>query len=196
MRSFLRIAAALVVGLALGGGSALWVLNNGQLLGSFEKDYWFGNENAGSAAADPYTRGIIAAIGLLALNKSETIYFHRYKDENGRQLREGCVYEMRGADLPTRWWSMTVYAADHFLPVNGARAYSVDATQMARAADGTWAVRLAPERGDAGNWISTKAAGEFSLALRMYNPNEGARDDAASIPFPTVTTLSCEGGAS
>lgn len=196
MRGWLGIVGAVVVGLIIGVGSALWILGNGQLLGSFEKDYWFGNDRAGSATADPYTRGIIASIGLLALNKSETIYFHRYKDENGRRLRENCIYELRGGALPTRWWSMTVYAADHFLPMNGTRAYSVDASQIAAGADGAWTVRLAADRADAANWISTKAAGEFSLALRMYNPNESARSNAASIPFPTVATVSCEGGAS
>jgi len=192
---WLRVGGAVVAGLVIGIGSALWVLSNGQLLGSFEKDYWFGNDRAGSSAADPYTRGIVAAIGLLALNKSETIYFHRYKDESGRQLREGCVYEMRGSALPTRWWSITVYAADHFLPMNGQRAFSVDASQIAAGADGAWTVRIAPERADAANWISNKAAGEFSLALRMYNPNDAARDNAASIPFPAVATVSCDGGA-
>jgi hypothetical protein len=195
MRGWLRVGGAIVVGLVIGAGSALWILNNGQLLGNFEKDYWFGNDRAGSSAADPYTRGIVAAIGLLALNKSETIYFHRYKDEKGDQLREDCTYEVRGAVLPTRWWSMTVYASDHFLPVNGQRAFSVDASQIVAGDDGAWTVRIAPERADATNWISNKAAGAFSLALRMYNPGEGARDNPASIPFPTIATVSCAGGA-
>jgi hypothetical protein len=191
MKGFLGIAVAIALGLIAGGGSALWVLNNGQLLGSFEKDYWFGNDLAGSSAADPYTRGIVASIGLLALNKTETIYFHRYKDERGRQLREGCVYEMRGGALPTRWWSITVYADDHFLPVNGQRAFSVDASQTVKAGDGNWTVRIAPERGEAANWISNTSARAFSLALRMYNPDEAARNNPASIPFPTITTISC-----
>lgn len=192
---WLRIVAAIVVGLLLGVGSALWVLGNGELLGDFEKDHWFGNDSAGSIAADPYTRGIVASIGLLALNKSETIYFHRYEDEHGRQLREGCVYELRGAALPTRWWSITVYAADHFLPVNEHRAFSIDASQIAADADGSWTARIAADRDAAANWISNTAAGDFSLALRMYNPEAIALDDAASIPFPTLATISCDGAA-
>ena len=192
---WLRILGTIAAGLSVGVGSALWVLGNGELLGDFEHDYWFGNDRAGSVAADPYTRGIVASIGLLALNKSETIYFHRYKDEHGRQLREGCVYELRGGTLPTRWWSITVYAADDFLPVNQQRAFSVDASQIVADADGTWTARIATDRADAANWISSEAAGEFSLALRMYNPEAIALDDAPSIPFPTVTTVSCDGGA-
>lgn len=195
MRRFLAVIATVILSAAVGVGSAVAVLDNGQLLGRTEHDFWFGNRNAGSTAADPYTRGIIAKIGLLALNRSETIYFHRYRDEHGRQLREGCVYELRGGDLPTRWWSITVYAADDFLPVNGLQAFSVDATQVRRAEDRSWVARIAPNRADAANWIATRAAGDFSLALRMYNPDERARDDESAIPFPSVRTLSCEGGA-
>lgn len=192
MKRLLGILLAIVVGLAAGVGSAWLVLDNGKLLGRFEYDYWFGNENAGSTAADPYTRGIIARIGLLALNRSETIYFHRYKDHQGQDLREGCVYEMRGGTLPARWWSITIYAGDDFLPVNPDRAFSVDATQMQRQPDGSWVARIAAERAGAANWISTQSAGTFNLALRMYNPSEQARNDASSIPYPKVTRVSCK----
>jgi hypothetical protein len=193
-KQWIRRGSAVVVGLLLGVGSAVWVLGNGELLGAFEEDHWIGNDRVGSDAADPYTRGIVASIGLLALEKSETIYFHRYEDEHGGQMREGCVYELRGSALPARWWSITLYAADDFLPVNGQRAFSVDASQVVADGDG-WTVRIAPDRGDSTNWISNAEAGEFSLALRMYNPQAVALDDPGSVTFPTVTTVSCDGGA-
>lgn len=196
MKNFARVAAALALGLIVGIGSAWLVLNNGQLLGRFEYDHWFGNANAGSAAADPYTRGIVATIGLLALNRSETIYFHRYVDENGQPLVESCSYDLSGAELPTRWWSITVYAADDFLPQNDDAALSIDATQIVRATDGSWTARMAPQRGGASNWISTRAAGRFSLALRMYNPHDQARDDPSTIAYPKVRRVSCAGGVS
>lgn len=196
MKNLAGIAAAVAIGLVVGIGSAWLVLGNGQLLGRFEYDHWFGNENAGSTAADPYTRGIIATIGLLALNRSETIYFHRYLDEDGQPLTESCMYDLSGGDLPARWWSITVYAADDFLPLNDDAALSIDATQIVREAGGSWTARMAPQRGGASNWISTRAAGTFSLALRMYNPNDQARDDPSSIPYPKIRRLSCPGDAS
>lgn len=196
MKRALIIALSLLLGAAAGVGSAMVVLDNGQLLGQTNNDYWFGNRNAGSAAADPYTRGIVAKIGLLALNRSETIYFHRYKDENGEALREGCAYELSGGDLPTRWWSITAYAHDDFLPVNGQRASSVDATQVIRGEDGRWTVRMAADRSDARNWISTENAGAFSLSLRMYNPEASAREDESTIAFPSIRTIACGEGAS
>lgn len=196
MKNFAGVAAAVAIGLIVGIGSAWLVLGTGQLLGRFEYDHWFGNANAGSAAADPYTRGVIATIGLLALNRSETIYFHRYLDENGEPLAESCVYDLTGGDLPARWWSITVYAADDFLPLNDDAALSVDATQIVREPDGSWTARLAPQRARANNWISTRAAGTFSLALRMYNPGDRARDDPSSIPYPKIRRVSCGEGVS
>lgn len=196
MKRWFPPLAAVVVGLFGGVGSAWVVLDNGELLGSVEHDHWFGNENAGSTEADPYTRGIVAKIGLLALNRSETIYFHRYKDNEGKPLLEGCVYELKGGDLPARWWSITAYATDDFLPVNGDNAHSIDATQLQRQQDGGWVARLAAERDGASNWISTRKAGTYNLALRMYNPSEAARDDASRIPYPTITRISCAEGRS
>jgi len=188
--------AGAVIGVGAGVVSAFSVLGNGQLLGSTEYDYWFGNEQAGSAAADPYTRGIIATIGLLALNRSETIYFHRYASGDGAPLREECDYEISGGVLPTRWWSITVYAEDDFLPVNGVGSASIDKDTVTRTADGGWTARVAHQRNGATDWITSENAGDFSFGLRMYNPEPGARDDANSIPFPTVRTIGCAGDAS
>ncbi|MEQ7154559.1 DUF1214 domain-containing protein [Brevundimonas aurifodinae] len=186
--------ASVVVGLVVGAVSALVLLGNGQLLGRQQHaGGWFGNANAGSTAADPYTRAIIARIGLMALNRSETIYFHNYTDDRGDRLSQDCVYELSGGDLPARWWGVTIYAGDDFLPVNGDDAQSVDKTRMVRDADGRWTARVAATRADASNWISSKNAGTFSLGIRMYNPDPGARDDPATIPFPVLKRLSCAG---
>src|SRR5690606_12915148 len=119
-----------------------------------------------------------------------------YKDENGEALREGCAYELSGGDLPTRWRSITAYAHDDFLPVTGQRASSVGATQVIRGEDGRWTVRMADDRSDAQNWISTENAGAFSLSLRMYNPEASAREDDSTIAFPSIRTIACGEGAS
>ncbi len=187
----LKWIGIVIGGLVIGVASAMLVLGNGQLLGREKSGGWFGNRNAGSSAADPYTRGIIAKIGLLALNRSETIYFQRYEDEKGARLDASCRYQLSGSALPTRWWSITIYAADNFLPVNGNDAQSIDATRVKRGADGRWTAVLSATRGDAANWVSSRNAGQFSLGLRMYNPEPGPRNDIAMIPFPTIRTISC-----
>lgn len=185
-------ASAVVTGLAIGAGSAIAVLNNGKLLGAENAQGWFTNEKAGQRAADPYTRGIIARVGILVLDRSQTIYFMKHNDERHRQLREGCVYELSGVGLPARWWSITIYAEDEFLPVNGHDAAAVGMTGMTLAPDGGWKVRIAPTRAAAANWLSSKNAGNFSLGIRMYNPTDAARDDQRAITFPVLRTVACE----
>ncbi len=190
------IAGAVALGLVLGVGSAALLLKHGHEIGPDGGDGWLGNRGVGATDADPWTRAVIARIGLLALNRSETIYFSRYRDAEGRPFDEGCDYELMGTDLPARWWSITVYDADDFLPRNADGALSVDATRVVREADGRWRARLSPRRGAAANWLSSRAAGRFNLSLRLYTPDPSALADAASIPFPAVRRLGCEGDES
>lgn len=194
MRSTLAHAAGAGAGALLGVASALAVLGNSQLIGQFEHDRWTGNTQVGSTGAGPYTRGIVARTGLLALERSEAIYFHRYLDDRGDPLQEGCSYELSGGELPARWWSITIYAADDFLPVNGDAAFSVDASQLA-GHTGTWTVRVAADRADQSHWISTRNAGEFNLALRLYNPHESAASAPERIAYPTIVRTTCNGSA-
>lgn len=184
---------AIVIALTLGAASGLLVVMKGEQIGQSSHDHWLGNRGVGSTRADPWTRAIIARIGLLALNRSETIYFTRYRDSEGRAFRADCIYELSGADLPARWWSVTLYGADDFLPPNDDGAYSIDRTRTIRDASGRWRARIAMTRDGAPNWISSREADGFDLSLRLYNPSPGALADEATIPFPAVTRLSCEG---
>ena len=184
---------AIIAALATGAASGLLVVLKGEQIGQSSHDHWLGNRGVGSTRADPWTRAIIARIGLLALNRSETIYFTRYRDSEGRAFRADCAYEISGTDLPARWWSVTLYGADDFLPPNDDGAFSIDATRTLRDASGRWRARISTNRDGAQNWISSRAADSFDLSLRLYNPTPGALADETMIPFPTVTRLSCEG---
>ena len=188
-------AFAIVGALMLGAGSGVLMILKGEQIGQSGHDHWLGNRGVGSTRADPWTRAIIARIGLLALNRSETVYFTRYRDNEGRPFEANCTYEIAGTELPARWWSVTVYGADDFLPPNQDGAYSVDATRAVRDSSGRWRGRIGPTREGAPNWISSHAAGRFDLSLRLYNPSPKALNDEAAIPFPTVTRLACEGAA-
>lgn len=189
------LAASLVIGAAAGVGSALWILDHGEFLGRDNVQGWVANHLVGSAKADPYTRAIIAKIGLLALTKEEAIYFHRYADDAGRRLRDDCAYEVRGAALPARWWSMTLYAEDEFLARNGDHAFSVDASRVSRDASGRWTAIVSPLREGAANWISNRGTGSFMLGLRLFNPDPRAIETPQDLTLPTIRRLSCAGGS-
>ncbi|MBC7767846.1 MAG: DUF1214 domain-containing protein [Phycisphaerales bacterium] len=192
LRRVLAWVAAALIGVAIGIGSAWAALELGR--GSFAEHYgaWAHSRAAGSVAAGPYTRAIIARDGLLALSAREALYFTLYEDDQGRPLDESCVYDLRGAPLAARWWSVTLYGRDNFLVANNDNAGSVDASRV--GLDTVWSARISPVRGDAPHWLSSRAAGRnFSVTLRVYNPQRDFRPSAEALP--QLTTISCAGGA-
>lgn len=192
LRRVLAWSAAALVGVVLGAASAWAALEFGRA--SFVAHYggWTHSRAAGSSAADPYTRAVIAREGLLALSAREALYFNLSEDEYGRPLSEACIYELSGRALEARWWSVTLYASDHYLAQNTDHAAAVDATRVRYGADGVWRARIAPVRGDAAHWLSSRnARGGFSLTLRVYNPRHDFAPSAEALPV--LTTLSCMG---
>lgn len=192
LRAVLAWGVAALVGVALGVASAWAALAFGRA--SFVAHYgaWTHSRAAGSTAADPYTRAVIAREGLLALSAREALYFNLSEDEQGRPLSESCVYELTGRPLEARWWSVTLYADDHFLAQNNDHAAAVDATRIRYGADRLWRARIAPVRGEAAHWLSSRNThSDFSLTLRVYNPRRDFEPSEASLPV--LTTLSCAG---
>ncbi len=193
LRRALAWMATILAGALLGLGSGWLTLEAGRASFGEQIGAWSYNRAAGSDAAGPYTRAIIAREGLLALSAREARYYTLWKDDQGEPLRESCVYELAGRAIAARWWSVTLYADDSFLARNDDHAASIDASRVTIGADGAWRARVAPVRGDAAYWLSSRAARrDFSLTLRVYNP----RDDFEATPdaLPTLTRISCAGG--
>lgn len=199
MRRVAAYLAAVVTGLALGLGSALWLAGlwpNGRSLafGNVDVGGWHSDFAIGSRAADPYVRARVARHGLLALAKSEAVYFTRAFDDDGAPLREACTYRLAGGAMPARWWSVTLYDARSMLPANTDGALSLDAS---RAGTGAWEAIIAPERpAGAGHWISSREAGDFDLTLRLYLPEAALlADPATALQPPRIERLRCAEGA-
>ena len=188
MKTLILWFAAILLGLAVGIVSAFWMA--GWLTGdmpfnrtSVAIEGWESNWAIGSDAADPYTRAYIARRGLLAMNKSESVYFLRETDSSGEPLREACNYVMEGGDMPSRWWSVTLYAADDFLAPNQDDAHSVDASDFALRGGWRAVIQSAPPSDDV-FWISSRNAGRFNLALRLYSPDDAVLEDVHRAVLP------------
>lgn len=188
------LALAVLAGLAAGAASAIWTMKRGGLaaVGSG----WQTSKLAGAAAADPWTRARVALTGLLALNRSQAIYFTTASDSSGAPLDEACRYRVSGGAMPARWWSVTVYADDDYLPQNEDNALSFDATRVKTDAAGNWQALVSPRRDAAAPdmaWASSNKAGRFTLTLRLYNPSPAVQANSALVPLPLVTRIDCGG---
>ena len=186
-----HFAAVIAAGLVVGAGSAVVYMRQGMV---HAEGNWMGSKVTGSVDADAWTRARVALSGLLALNHSQALYFVRKVDEAGRPLLETCRYRIAGGPLPGRWWSVTVYAPDNYLPQNDDRALSVDATRAKPDATGQWQAVAASKREPGALWVSTRNAGHFDLTLRLYNPTPAAQADFTTIQMPQVTRIGCDGG--
>jgi hypothetical protein len=176
-------AAAVVVAVALGLGSAWWAIN--RPFPSIQNGAWQHDSLTGSAAANPYLRARVARFALLALNSSEALYFFATTDDRGDPLQCNTTYRVEGKDLDARWWSITVYGADDFLIPNEQNRYSYNMSNLARNPDGSYRVccSCSPKPG---NWLPTGKGETFILALRLFNPGAAVRDRLATIDLPRI----------
>ena len=204
MKRALTYLAFAILGIGIGGYSALAMAGllpgDRRTGGPIEINNWYGDFAMGSDDASPYFRARIARHGLLALANSEAVYFTRTVDDSGRPLTEGCSYRLSGGAMPARWWSVTLYNSENFLPDNSDNALSFDASRAEAQGNegGTWSATISNEepRG-VGGWISSKGAGNFDLTFRLYVPDEGVLERPEEmIQAPSVERGACAGGAS
>jgi len=195
MWRFLAYLLAAGAGSAIGLGSALWMAGlmpgaNTMAFGNVDVRGWRSDFAIGSEAADPYTRARVARYGLLALAKSEAVYFTRATDEDGEPLREACTYRLSGGAMPAGWWSVTLYDGASMLPANSDGALSIDAS---RAGAGAWEAVIAAQRPEgADHWISSRNAATFDLTLRLYMPEPAVIETptTALVP-PRIERMTC-----
>lgn len=179
-------------GIVLGHLLAFKLIDLMPIPGNVVVDGWRTSTLAGAADADPLTRAKVAKVGLLALNHQETVYFIRGTDETGQPLDSACSYRIEGKDLPARWWSLTLYAEDHYLAMNTDNAHSVDASSVARSEGGTFEVIAAGRQPDARNWLSTAGSESFDITMRLYRPSPRVIEEPTAIAMPSITKLECE----
>ncbi len=197
MKTALGYLLLSLAGVAVGAVGALWLsglvgTGSPAQFNKLQVNGWGSDPSIGTTAASPYMRARVARHGLLALAKEEAIYFTRSRDNHGEPLRESCQYELAGGAQDAYWWSVTLYDADSRLPMNDDAAMSIDATKTAATAN-RWTAVIASERPrKAAHWLSSRAAGQFDLTLRLYRPSgDVLSQPTVRVNTPTITRLAC-----
>jgi hypothetical protein len=197
-RSTVRATVAIyAVATVLGGllGLASLYLAIGQVLatGTVQSGPWRTDPAIGSALAPPYLRAAISVAAVLALDSAEVLYFFAFTDSDGRGLRSGCSYTIEGREPDARWWSITAYRRNGYLPATSTGRYSVEATSVARRADGTFSAKVT------GGSATAATAGDivlaedtaFNLMLRLYVPGREMSSAPAAAILPTIRRTGC-----
>ena len=180
------IGAGLVLaGVALGLGSAALTVRIAAYAESTRAGAWRVNLAAGGADAGLYTRALVAVVGLLALNREETLYYLAEQDDSGRALDAQCAYRVSGTAPSARWWSITAYGGDYFLFPSPNRRYSFNMKSVEPDAQGRFAMVTGPSARE-GRWLPTPGSGRMVLALRLYNAAPAIARDAGSLDAPRI----------
>jgi hypothetical protein len=186
----LRSLIAAIAGMLCGACLAVFLVFGPLEIGGIEAGPWRSNEHIGAPEAGPLVRAAVARRGLLALNRSETVYFTAWEDDTGAALREDCRYAVSGRGLPARWWSLTLYGEDDFLPLNDDNAHALTRTDLG---EGEWSLVAGPSPAPGAAWLSSRNAGQFSITLRLYHPDAAVREAPQSLRLPSIRQLDCAG---
>ena len=187
----LAIASLLYLGaVALGAGSAWWVLRKASWAGSSVRvGPWTGSTLAGSTDADMYTRAKVALDSLLALGRDETMYYMARHDDVGQPLRSACSYRVEGLPPPARWWSITAYADDLFLFDAPNRQYSLNGSTARLDASGRFTLVTGHKAMDGWHWLPTPGQRGLVLTLRLYNPGSDLQAAPERLQPPSITAI-------
>jgi hypothetical protein len=179
-----------LLAVAIGLGSAWLALRSVSAFG-VAAGPWRVSTLAGSADADLYTRARVALGGLLALNRSETMYYVAGTDSSGHPLRSRCSYRVSGAPPAARWWSVTAYAEDFHLFANEQRRYSLNGAGARLDAEGRFALVSGPMApADASlPWLPTPGDRGLIFALRVYNPAPALQAAPAALLAPLIEAV-------
>ncbi len=192
-----RIGVVVVVyagAIAIGLGSAWWTLKiNPWMHNSVQAGAWRADLHAGSQDANMYTRASIAINALLALDRSETLYFVATKDDTGNTLRSRCNYRVTGTPPSARWWSITAYAEDMYLFDIAEGHHSLNGRTAVLDLEGRFALTAGSTEYPGTYWLPTNGNGAMLLTLRLYNPSPQLQAAPATLQAPSIVPVGvCE----
>jgi hypothetical protein len=149
---------------------------------------WGINTTIGGAQVDPYSKAFVALHGLLALNKSEAIYFFTGEDAAGDRLDGNCTYTVSGTGIQARWWTVTIYGEDDYLIPSDQSKFALSVHDL-----GTdrFSFKVGPDVDETELGLSTGSENTFNLTLRAYNPMAELLDNLQGAKLPVIENETC-----
>ena len=191
MRLLIGFLFAFAVAAAFGLGLTQFALTRGTAFGAITIGAWTAWPKTGTSDIDPYARAAIARSGELPIGSGDGVAFFASSDDAGRVLDGRCMVTIAGTTPAARFWTITLYDLDGRLIPNGADRYGFTSQEIARRADGTFEILIAP-RARPGNWLPTGGIDRYVVVLRLYDTPVGvATRTAKDAPMPAVVAAGC-----
>ena len=188
MRLLIGFLFSFAVAAAFGLGLTQYALTRGTAFGAITIGAWTAWPKTGTTNIDPYARAAIARSGELPIGSGDGVAFFASSDDTGRPLDGRCTVTIAGTTPAARFWTMTLYDLDGRLVANAADRYGFTSQEIARGADGSFQIVLAP-RARPGNWLPTGGIDRYVVVLRLYDTPVGvATRTAKDAPMPAVTS--------
>jgi hypothetical protein len=191
MRLLIGFLFAFAVAAVFGLGLTQFALTRGTAFGAITIGAWTAWPKTGTSDIDPYARAAIARSGELPIGSGDGVAFFASSDDAGHALDGRCPVTIAGTTPPARFWTVTLYDLDGRLVPNAADRYGFTSQEIARRADGSFEIVLAP-RARPGNWLPTGGIDRYVVVLRLYDSPVGvATRTAKDAPMPSVTQAGC-----
>jgi hypothetical protein len=191
MRLLIGFLFSFAVAAAFGLGLTQFALTRGTAFGAITIGAWTAWPKTGTTDIDPYARAAIARSGELPIGSGDGVAFFASSDDTGHPLDGRCTVTIAGTTPAARFWTMTLYDLDGRLVPNAADRYGFTSQEIARHADGSYEIVLAP-RARPGNWLPTGGVDRYVVVLRLYDTPVGvATRTARDAPMPAVTAGAC-----
>lgn len=191
MRLIFISLIALIVATAVGLGATWTTSTRGISFGAITIGPWTAWPRTGTSDIDPYARAAVARSGELPIGSGDGVAFIARTDDKGRSLDGRCDISVSGITPAARFWTLTLYDTRGNLVSNSLQRYGFTSQEIARAADGTFEIRIAP-RSRSGNWLPTGGLDRYLLVVRLYDTPVGvATRSQRDAPMPAITTIGC-----
>ena len=181
----------LLVGILLGCGYAIYKIKNAASDPALilKNGVWRGFPDMNLAASD-IQRAYIGKIGLLALRESEVMYYVASQDSDGNPLSHQHDYKLTGNNLNARYWSYTLYDADHYLIPNETNTFSLnlDNVEYSDSTRSKYEIFISPNKQPT-NWLPSGKGENMSILLRLYNPDESIYNNKTTTPLPQLEKI-------
>ena len=167
MRFLLSLLAAMALSLALGLGSA-WYMIAAPRTGTVDVGVWRALPTIDAATADPYARARIARSGEIGMGAGEGLTFVTRTDSRGDALIATCDYRLSGRSPAARLWTLSAEDEKGRPGVTPEGRAHLDNRNLLRDGEGRFAIALSA-RARPGNWLPTPTTGAHTLVLRLYD---------------------------